>query len=49
MMILITTLIYLNIDYKEFGFEQKTINTIRKLQHKCLILKADKGQGVVLI
>ena len=40
---------YLDIDYKEFGFDQKRINTIHKLQNKCMILKPDKGQGVVLI
>ena len=40
---------YLDIDYKEFGFDQIRINTIRKLQDKCIILKPDKGQGVVLI
>ena len=36
-------------DYQEFGFDQKRINTICKLQDKCIILKPDKGQGVVLI
>ena len=40
---------YLDIDYKEFGFGQIRINTIRKLQDKCIILKPDKSQGVVLI
>ena len=28
---------YLDIDYKEFGFDQKRINTISKLQDKCVI------------
>ena len=40
---------YLDIDYKEFRFDQKRINTICKLQDKCMILNPDKGQGVVLI
>ena len=40
---------YLDKDYQEFGFDQKRINTICKLQDKCIILKPDKGQGVVLI
>ena len=40
---------YLDIDCKEFGFDQKRINTIRNLQDKYMILKPDKGQGVVLI
>ena len=39
----------LDIHYQESGFDQKRINTIRKLQDKCMILKPDKGQGVVLI
>ena len=28
---------YLDIDYKEFGFDLKRINTISKLQDKCVI------------
>ena len=40
---------YLDIYYKELGFDQKRINTIRNLQDKCMILKPDKGQGVVFI
>ena len=39
----------LDIDYKEFGVDEKRINTIRNLQNKCMILKPDKGQGVALI
>ena len=43
------TYIYFDIDYREFGFDQNRINTVRNLQDKCMILKPDKGQGVVLI
>ena len=39
--------IYFDIDYKEFGFDQNRINTVRNLQDKCMTLKPDKGQGVV--
>ena len=39
----------LDIDYKEFGFDHKRINSILSLQDMCMILKPGKGQRVVLI
>ena len=40
---------YLDLDSKQFLNDQKHFNTIRQLRNKCMILKPDKGQGVVLI
>ena len=40
---------YLDLDSRQFLNDQKHINTIRQLRNKCMILKPDKGQGVVLI
>ena len=40
---------YLDLDSKQFLNDKKHINTIRHLRNKCIILKPDKGQGVVLI
>ena len=40
---------YLDLDSKQFLNDQNHINTIQQLRNKCMILKPDKGQGVVLI
>ena len=40
---------YLDLDVKQFISDSKSIKTLRKLKNKCLILKPDKGQGIVLI
>ena len=40
---------YLDLDFKQFLNDQNHINTIQQLRNKCMILKPDKGQGVVLI
>ena len=40
---------YLDLDSKQFLNDKKHINTIRQRRNKCIILKPDKGQGVVLI
>ena len=40
---------YLNLDVKQFISDSKIIKTLRKLKYKCLILKPDKSQGIVLI
>ena len=39
---------YLNL-VKQFISGSKSIKTLRKLKDKCLILKPDKGQGIVLM
>ena len=40
---------YLDVDCKDIGFGRKRTNTFRNIEHKCMISKPDKGQGVVLI
>ena len=40
---------YLDLDVTQFTSGNKSIKTLRKLKDKCLILKPDKGQGIVLI
>ena len=40
---------YLDLDFKLFGLDQKRIRILRNLREKCMILKPDKGQGVVLV
>ena len=44
---LATTFLILTLD--SFYQSVKSIKTLRKLKNKCLILKPDKGQGIVLI
>ena len=40
---------YLDLDVTQFISDQKSIKTLRKLKDKCLTLKPDKGQGIILI
>ncbi|XP_066913068.1 uncharacterized protein [Clytia hemisphaerica] len=40
---------YLDLDSHIFHSDQTRIKTVRELRKKCLILKPDKGQGIVLI
>ena len=40
---------YLDLDIKEFFNEKEKIKTHQNLREKCMILKPDKGQGIVLI
>ncbi|XP_066924963.1 uncharacterized protein [Clytia hemisphaerica] len=40
---------YLDLDTKQFRSDQNLIKVVRELRKKCLILKPDKGQGIVLI
>ena len=40
---------YLDFDVKQFISDSKSIKTLRKLKDKCLILKPDNGQSIVLI
>ena len=40
---------YLDLDFKYFGLDQKRIKLLRNLRERCMILKPDKGQGIVLI
>ena len=40
---------YLDIDDKRYGLDKRRINVIKRLKERCVILKPDKGQGIVLI
>ena len=40
---------YLDLDMKQFILNSKLIKILRKIKKRCLILKPDKGQGIVLI
>ena len=40
---------YLDLDIKEFFNDKKKIKTLQNLREKCMILKPDKEQGIVLI
>ena len=40
---------YLDLDIKGFFNDKKKIKTLQNLREKCMILKPDKGQGIVLI
>ena len=39
---------YLALDVTQFISDSKSIKTLRKLKDKCLTLKPDKGQGIIL-
>ena len=39
---------YLDLDIKGFFNDKKKIKTLQNLREKCMILKPDKGQGIVL-
>ena len=43
------TYAYLDLDFKNFGIDQKGIKILRKLRNRCIILKPDKGRGIVII
>ena len=40
---------YLDIEDDQFDIDRKRIRTLRKLRKNCVILKPDKGQGIVLM
>ena len=40
---------YLDVDVKQYGIDSKRLKILRRLKHKCVILKPDKGSGIVLI
>ena len=40
---------YLDLDIKQYGLDSKRIKVLRKLKNKCVILKPDKGSGIVLL
>ena len=40
---------YLDLDFKNFGIDQKRIKILRNLRNRCMILKPDKGQCIVII
>ena len=39
----------LDLDIKQYISDNKMIKVLRNIKEKCLILKPDKGQGIVLI
>ena len=39
----------LNLDIKQYISDNKMVKVLRNIKEKCLILKPDKGQGIVLI
>ena len=39
----------LDLDIKQYFLDNKMIKVLRNIKQKCLILKPDKGQGIVLI
>ena len=43
------TYAYLDLDFKNFGMDQKGIKILCNLRNRCMILKPDKGQGIVII
>ena len=40
---------YLDVDVKQYGIDYKRLKILRRLKNKCVILKPDKGSGIVLI
>ena len=40
---------YLNLKLKNYGLNQNKMKILRNLKDRCMILKPDKGQGIVLI
>ena len=40
---------YLNLESEDFHLDRKQINVIQNLREKVMILKPDKGQGLVLV
>ena len=40
---------YLDVDVKQYGIDSKRLKILRRLKNKCVILKPDKGSGIVLI
>ena len=43
------TYAYLDLDFKNFGIDQKRIKILRNLRNRCMILKSDKGHVIVII
>ena len=43
------TYAYLDLDFKNFGIDQKRTKILRHLRSRCMILKPNKGQGRVII
>ena len=39
---------YLDLDIKQYFSDNKMIKVLQNIKQKCLILKPDKGQGIVL-
>ena len=40
---------WLDLDIKQYISDYKMVKVLRNIKEKCLILKPDKGQGIVLI
>ena len=40
---------YVDLDFENFGVHQKRIKALHSLKEGCMVLKSDKGQGIVVI
>ena len=40
---------YIDLDFKNFTVDQRLIKVLRSLKKRCMILKPDKGQGIVVV
>ena len=40
---------YLDLDFKNFRVDQRLIKVLRSLKERCMILKPDKRQGIVVV
>ena len=40
---------YLDVDVKQYAIDSRGLKILRRLKNKCVILKPDKGSGIVLI
>ena len=43
------TYFYLDLDFKNFRVNQRRIKVLRFLKERCMVLKPDKGQGIVAV
>ena len=40
---------YLDLDFKNFRVNQRPIKVFRSIEERCIVLKSDKGQGIVVV
>ena len=43
------TYFYLDLNFKNFRVDQRRIKVLRSLKERCMVLKPDKGQGIVVV